>query len=112
MDVVPVFPEYWTHPPFGADMDKNGNIFARGTQDMKSVGIQYLAAIRALKRDGVKQFKRSIHITFVPDEELGGHLGMSTFVTTDEFKALNVGFSLDEGVASPTQDFIVYSSER
>lgn len=41
-----------------------------------------------------------------------GHLGMAKFVTTEDFKALNVGFSLDEGVASPTQDFIVYSAER
>lgn len=37
---------------------------------------------------------------------------MAEFVTTKEFKALNVGFSLDEGVASPTQDFIVYNAER
>lgn len=79
---------------------------------MKSVGVQYLGAIRALKRDGVKQLKRTIHVTFVPDEELGGHLGMAEFVLTKEFKAMNVGFSLDEGVASPTQDFIVYSAER
>lgn len=79
---------------------------------MKSVGVQYLGAIRALKRDGIKQLKRTIHVMFVPDEELGGHLGMAKFVTTDEFKAMNVGFALDEGVASPTQDFIVYSAER
>lgn len=35
---------------------------------MKCVGVQYLAAIRALKRDGVKQLKRTVHIIFVPDE--------------------------------------------
>lgn len=112
MDVVPVFPEFWKHPPFAAEMDKDGKIFARGSQDMKCSGVQYLAAIRALKRDGIKQLKRTIHVTFVPDEELGGHLGMAEFVTTKEFKALNVGFSLDEGVASPTPDFIGYNAER
>jgi len=64
MDVVPVFPENWTHPPFGADIDEEGRIFARGTQDMKSVGMQHLAAIRALKKSGAK-FKRTIHISFV-----------------------------------------------
>lgn len=64
MDVVPVFAENWTHPPFGADMDAEGRIFARGTQDMKCVGMQYLAAIRALKRDGIR-LKRTIHISFV-----------------------------------------------
>jgi aminoacylase len=35
MDVVPVFEEFWTHPPFSADIDKSGKIFARGSQDMK-----------------------------------------------------------------------------
>lgn len=65
MDVVPVFAEHWTHPPFAADIDDNGRIIARGAQDMKCVGMQYLAAIKALKRDGI-QLKRTIHVTYVP----------------------------------------------
>lgn len=65
MDVVPVFEEYWTHPPFGAEIDAEGRIFARGTQDMKSVAMQYLGAIRALKAKGT-QLKRTIHVIFVP----------------------------------------------
>lgn len=40
MDVVPVEPEKWTYDPFAAHKDEKGNIYARGTQDMKSVGIQ------------------------------------------------------------------------
>lgn len=112
MDVVPVFEEHWSHPPFAADIDADGKIFARGSQDMKCVGTLYLAAIRALKRDGVQQLKRTVHIVFVPDEEVGGYLGMEKFVKTNEFKALNVGFSLDEGIASPTEEFNVYYAER
>lgn len=65
MDVVPVFENQWTHPPFGAEIDSEGKIFARGTQDMKSVGMQYLGAIRALKRNGIR-LKRTIHVIFVP----------------------------------------------
>lgn len=65
MDVVPVFEEHWTHPPFAADIDNDGKIYARGAQDMKCVGVQYLAAIRALKRDGFKP-KRTFHITYTP----------------------------------------------
>ncbi|KAH8267278.1 hypothetical protein KR018_000679 [Drosophila ironensis] len=107
MDVVPVFPENWTHPPFGAEVDDEGRIFARGTQDMKCVGMQYLAAIRALKREGA-QFKRTIHVSFVPDEEVGGGNGMQAFVSSPEFVSLNVGFSLDEGIASPTDEFPVF----
>ncbi|XP_052842552.1 aminoacylase-1-like [Drosophila gunungcola] len=111
MDVVPVFPENWTHPPFGAEIDEEGRIFARGTQDMKCVGMQYLAAIRALKRNGAR-LKRTIHISFVSDEEMGGRFGMRPFVTTDEFVALNVGFGMDEGLASPGEDIPLFYAER
>lgn len=34
---------------------------------------------------------------FTPDEEVGGHKGMETFVTHPEFQKLNIGFALDEG---------------
>lgn len=37
---------------------------------------------------------------------------MEKFVVTDEFKALNIGFALDEGMASPTDEFIIFSGER
>ncbi|XP_011208502.2 aminoacylase-1B [Bactrocera dorsalis] len=111
MDVVPVFAENWTHPPFGAEIDDEGRIFARGTQDMKCVGMQYLGAIRALKRSGAK-FKRTIHISFIADEEMGGRYGMRPFVHTAAFKNLNIGFSLDEGLASPTEVLPVFYAER
>ncbi|XP_064310042.1 aminoacylase-1 isoform X4 [Phalacrocorax carbo] len=64
-DVVPVFEEHWTYPPFEAVKDSQGNIYARGAQDMKCVSIQYLEAIRRLKAEG-KCFARTIHLTFVP----------------------------------------------
>lgn len=111
MDVVPVFESYWTHPPFGAEIDAEGRIFARGAQDMKCVGMQYLAAIRALKRDGI-QLKRTIHVTFVPDEERGGYLGMAKFIETDAFQNLNIGFAFDEGIASPTETYSMFYGER
>lgn len=111
MDVVPVYAERWTYAPFAADMDREGRIYARGAQDMKCVGMQFLAVIRALKRDGV-QLKRTIHATFVPDEEIGGQLGMGEFVHKDAFKNLNCGFAIDEGIASATEDFCLYYGER
>lgn len=46
-------------------MDAEGNIYARGAQDMKSVGIQYLEAIRRLKFNGQKN-KRTVYLSFVP----------------------------------------------
>lgn len=37
---------------------------------------------------------------------------MMQFVKSDEFKTLNVGFSLDEGLASPTDEISLYYAER
>lgn len=111
MDVVPVFEESWTHPPFGAEIDEEGRIFARGAQDMKCVGMQYLAAIRLLKKEGI-QLKRTFVIMWVPDEEIGGKLGMRQFVKTADFRALNIGFSLDEGIAGPGEEYPLFYGER
>ncbi|XP_052781442.1 aminoacylase-1-like [Mya arenaria] len=110
-DVVPVYPKEWKVEPFSADKMPNGDIYARGTQDMKCVGIQYLEAIRKLKAKGLS-FKRTIHLTFVPDEEIGGILGMKLFIKHEEFKKLNIGFALDEGLANPTDAFTVFYGER
>lgn len=112
MDVVPVYPGQWTHPPFGAEMDADGRIFGRGAQDDKPLGTQYLAAIRALKRDGVQRLKRTIHVVYAPDEETGSEHGWSAFVETNEFKAMNAGFLLDEGIGSETAQLDVYYAER
>ncbi|XP_065214153.1 aminoacylase-1A [Planococcus citri] len=111
MDVVPVYPDKWKYGPFSAEKDENGNIYARGAQDMKCVGIQYVEAIRRFKNEGLR-FKRTIHITFVPDEEIGGEKGMAMFVKTEEFRKLNIGFALDEGIASETDEFHLFYAER
>ncbi|ETE70763.1 Aminoacylase-1 [Ophiophagus hannah] len=71
----------------------------------------YLEAIRRLKAEG-RHFPRTIHMSFVPDEEIGGHKGMELFVKTPEFAALNVGFALDEGLANPTDTFTVFYGEK
>ncbi|KAL1116413.1 hypothetical protein AAG570_004887, partial [Ranatra chinensis] len=112
MDVVPVFAEKWTHDPFGAEMDANGNIYARGAQDMKCVGIQYLEAVKRLKRQGTKSLRRTVHISFVPDEEIGGVDGMGKWVCTEDFRRLNVGCALDEGMASTDQNYFLFYGER
>ncbi|KJE95881.1 aminoacylase-1A, variant [Capsaspora owczarzaki ATCC 30864] len=110
-DVVPVFEEFWTHGPFDATKLENGDIIGRGTQDMKCVAIQYIEAVRNLIAQGVR-LARTLHLTFVPDEEIGGHSGMELFVDHERFKALNIGFALDEGLANETDAFTVYYGER
>ncbi|EGF77365.1 hypothetical protein BATDEDRAFT_91704 [Batrachochytrium dendrobatidis JAM81] len=110
-DVVPVSETHWTHDPFAADKLPNGDIIARGTQDMKCVGIGYLEAIRILKAKGVK-LERTLHCTFVPDEEIASHDGMMPWVKTDDFRSLNPAFALDEGLANPEDAYKVYYGER
>ena len=61
-DVVPVFPENWKYDPFEAVKEENGDIYARGTQDMKSVGIQHIEAIYRLKVLEKRTYKRTIHL--------------------------------------------------
>ena len=62
--------------------------------------IQYLSALAALVGTPLQ---RTVHLSFNPDEEIGGKEGLAAFVNTDLFKSLNVGFGMDEGLASSTE---------
>jgi len=110
-DVVPVFPELWTFDPFGATINEHGDIIARGAQDMKSSCIQYIEALGQLVKSG-QRLLRHVHITFVPDEEIGGIDGAGIFISSDHFKKLNVAVGIDEGLANPTNAFTVFYGER
>ncbi|KAJ2950068.1 hypothetical protein O0L34_g11407 [Tuta absoluta] len=111
MDVVPAEADEWKYLPFSAHIDENGDIYGRGTQDDKDVAVQYIEAIRRLKEDNVT-LSRTLHITLMPDEELGGK-SMNAFVQTKEFQDLNVGFALDEGLNSATDKmFFTYHDKR
>ena len=103
----------WKHPPFSAHKEENGDIYARGSQDMKLVGIQYMEAIRELLATGWKP-KRDIHISWVPDEEIGGHDGVELMLREHRawFDKFNIGFELDEGLANPEGTYRVFYSER
>lgn len=111
MDSVPAEHEKWLHPPFSAFKSPDGKIYARGAQDDKCIAIQYLEAIRNLK---AKNFTptHTVHISYVPDEEIGGNDGAAKFVGSKEFEELNVGFALDEGQASVTDEFRVFYADR
>lgn len=111
IDSVPAEPSKWLRPPFAAFRDAAGRIFARGAQDDKCLAVQYLEALRNLKAASFVP-RRSIHVSLVPDEEIGGADGAAKFATSQEFRALNVGFVLDEGQASPTDEFRVFYADR
>ena len=109
-DVVPVIQELWDFPAFEAII-KDGRMYGRGTQDMKSVCVQYLTAIKKLKTLGF-QPQRTINLSFVPDEEISGLEGMEILRTSNWFSKLNVGLALDEGLANETDQYSVFYGER
>ena len=68
-DVVPADAKDWTVAPPFAGLQQEDRIYGRGTQDMKSVCIQYIEAIQKLHTTYPEwQPERSIYLTFVPDE--------------------------------------------
>lgn len=112
LDSVPAEPSKWDHPPFSAVRSSDGKIFARGAQDDKCIGIQYLEALRNLRNSKNFEPLRSIHVSYIPDEEIGGFDGVAKFVKSKEFGNLNVGFVMDEGQASTNDEFRVFYADR
>ncbi|XP_035704618.1 aminoacylase-1A isoform X2 [Folsomia candida] len=111
IDVVPVDSSKWTYDAFAAVKDDKGNIYGRGAQDRKSQGAQYLEAIRRLKMRGFSP-RRTVYVTFVPDEEVGGDRGMATFLKASEFMDMNVSLALDEGAATMDDVYPIFYGER
>uniref|UniRef100_A0A6B2L5A2 N-acyl-aliphatic-L-amino acid amidohydrolase n=1 Tax=Arcella intermedia TaxID=1963864 RepID=A0A6B2L5A2_9EUKA len=115
-DVVPADSSKWTFDPWGGVRAPNGNIYGRGAQDMKCVLVQYLEAVGRLMRE-VKEGRlrpplRTIHLSFLPDEETGGLLAAVPFVNSEVFRSLNVGVTLDEGLANPNDAYSIFYGER
>lgn len=108
-DVVPVSAEFWESDPFAAAVRPNGDIVARGAQDMKCVGMAYLEAIRRLKAER-KQLKRTVHLVYTPDEEIGSGNGAEHFAK--QLNELNVGVCFDEGLPSPNNKYYIFNCER
>lgn len=113
-DVVPADPENWhpLNPPFAA-AERHGKIYGRGVQDMKCVCAQYIEACRRLHAAGFVP-RRTIYLSFVPDEEVGGS-GMECLLTSalyrDELHG-RIALALDEGLASTDGSYSVFYGER
>lgn len=116
-DVVPAEFENWRWGPFAASLAYVGfewRVYGRGTQDMKSVGMQYIEALSQLRGEGWQPL-RNVFISFVPDEEIGGGDGMKALVGDGNgtlWKSLNVGLELDEGLSNSGPGYNVYYGER
>jgi aminoacylase len=93
-DVVPVMHDFWTVPPFQG-LRKDGKVYGRGAQDMKCVCVQYLIALQRLRSQGF-QPRRTVRLSYVPDEEIGGADGMGVLLKSEWFQSFKIGLALDE----------------
>ncbi|GJX39625.1 aminoacylase-1 isoform X2, partial [Tanacetum coccineum] len=71
----------------------------------------YLEAIKKLKDENFVPL-RNVYLSFVPDEEIGGHDGAEKFANSKEFEGMNVGIVLDEGLANPDDFYRLFYAER
>lgn len=94
MDVVPVDRAHWKFPPFGGVIFK-GQMWGRGTLDMKSTGIMQLTALVLLRQLGIVP-ARDIVFVSTCDEETGGVNGAG-WIIAHHWDELNPEYVMDEG---------------
>ena len=93
-DVVPVDRKAWTVDPFAAVI-QNGEIWGRGTMDMKGIGIEQLMALVTLKKSGITP-SRDIVMLSTADEENNGTYGIRWMIE-HHFPDIDPEYVLDEG---------------
>jgi len=94
LDVVPVDRKAWQLDPFAAVI-QNGEIWGRGTMDMKGIGIEQMMALVTLKKSGIVP-ARDIVMLSTADEENNGTYGIRWMID-HHFADINAEYVLDEG---------------
>jgi carboxypeptidase PM20D1 len=100
LDVVPVIPGTegdWTHGAFEGVV-ADGRIWGRGAMDDKSSVVGILEAVEALVKEGHRP-RRTIHLAFGHDEEVGGPLGAAAMADSVARRSPELSVVLDEGGA-------------
>ena len=95
LDVVPVEPDEWTHPPFDGVVGDDGCLYGRGAVDMKNHVAMCLAVITRLAREGVRP-KRDLIFAAVADEEQGCRHG-SLWLCENHPELVQAEYALGEG---------------
>jgi len=94
MDVVPVDRKAWKTDPFQPVL-RDGYLWGRGALDMKSIGIQHLMALVALRQTGTVP-ARDIVLFATADEETGGDYGVR-WMWANQRREIDAEYVLDEG---------------
>ena len=102
MDVVPADSSHWTVDPFAAT-EKDGEIWARGALDTKTLGIVELEAFLALHRDKTP-LARDVIFMATADEEAGGSYGAGWVVQHHPEAFKGAGLLINEGGGGSLED--------
>ena len=94
MDVVPADKTQWKTDPFQPTI-QNGDLWGRGSMDMKGQGVAQLVAFLMLKRQNVPR-TRDVILMAEPDEEVGGALG-ARWMIANHYAELDPEYVIDEG---------------
>lgn len=100
LDVVPVDRKAWQVDPF-AGLTRDGFLWGRGSLDMKSLGVQQLMTLMALRQAGVTP-GRDIVMLSTADEETGGAYGI-VWMIANHFQEIDAEWVLDEGGMGTTE---------
>jgi acetylornithine deacetylase/succinyl-diaminopimelate desuccinylase-like protein len=96
-DVVPVDAKAWgAIDPFGAAI-KDGQIWGRGSLDMKGLAVEQMTALIEMKRSGIVP-PRDIVMLSTCDEEAGGPRGIQ-WMLKNHWDEIDPAYVLDEGGA-------------
>src|SRR5580765_7656056 len=94
MDVVPADRTQWKTDPFTPTI-QGGDLWGRGSMDMKGQGVAQLVAFLMLKRQNVPR-TRDVILLAEPDEEVGGALG-ARWMIANHYAELDPEYVIDEG---------------
>jgi acetylornithine deacetylase/succinyl-diaminopimelate desuccinylase-like protein len=94
MDVVPADRSQWKVDPFAAEV-RNGELWGRGSFDMKGQAVAQILAFLRLKRERIP-LARDVILLAEPDEEVGGVLG-ARWMIANHYGELDPEYVIDEG---------------
>jgi len=94
MDVVPADRSQWKVDPFAAPV-RDGDLWGRGSFDMKGQAVAQILAFLRLKRDRVA-LARDVILLAEPDEEVGGTFG-ARWMIANHYAEIDPEYVIDEG---------------
>ena len=95
LDVVPVEPSRWTHPPFAADL-ADGCIWGRGSVDSKLTTAVGLTTLLLCARQGVA-LKRDLILAATADEEGAGPANGARWLAQNRKELIDAEYVINEG---------------